>query len=275
MRATDKHRVHCARQTQHRGQLFGVDAAAVQRRIHILLREHGVQRKPCQIAVLQVFQLFLEHGAGGGAVAVDQGAAGPRVTRQQGLDDRQDGRDAAARRHRQHTLWALGQHGAKAALRGHHLQPVAGFHLAVQPAGEDTAFHAANADAQAIGRPGADGIRTPLFLPRHRAAQRQVLARLKVVQALPFGRHVKGQHQRVIGFGLHAAHRQLVEVQQAHNGLKCSKGSPHARQRCKALQAVLPKADRRSVSALAQRGQAMLRGRKRTVASTRPGGAMP
>ncbi|MCY1380609.1 hypothetical protein D9M69_684470 [compost metagenome] len=40
-------------------------------------------------------------------------------------------------------------------------------------------------------------------------------------------------------------------------GLKCSKGSRQAMQRYRALHAVEPKADSRSVRSLAQRGQAM------------------
>ena len=52
-------------------------------------------------------------------------------------------------------------------------------------------------------------------------------------------------------------------------GLKCSNGSPQARQRYSALQAVEPNADSRSVSALAQRGHgsaaAARRGTKRSA----------
>ena len=53
-------------------------------------------------------------------------------------------------------------------------------------------------------------------------------------------------------------------------GLKYSKGSRHATQRYSDLQAVEPNADRRSVCALPQRGQATLRAMRRMGRNVAP-----
>ena len=59
----------------------------------------------------------------------------------------------------------------------------------------------------------------------------------------------------------------VVDISDAHQiGLKCSNGSRQATQRYSALQAVEPKADRRSVFVLPQRGHA-------TACARRPGGS--
>jgi hypothetical protein len=47
----------------------------------------------------------------------------------------------------------------------------------------------------------------------------------------------------------------LINIQTYQNGLKCSNGSLQVKQRYKALQAVEPNADKRSVWLLPQRGQ--------------------
>ena len=74
--------------------------------------------------------------------------------------------------------------------------------------------------------------------------------------------------ERLGGVGLDAAHAQVdgtAAWTSAQIGLKCSKGSRQARQRYSALQAVEPKADRRSVCALPQRGQATASARRPTM----------
>ena len=152
--------------------------------------------------------------------------------------------------------------------------------MAVQPAGEGATGHLTHADAQGLAGRGTNGIRTPQLLAVHRRTQREVLAGLEAEGGGLPGGHVEGDDQRLCAFGPDAADAQGVEVQAAHIGLKYSKGSRHARQRCSALQAVEPKAERRSVSELPQRGQTTPRGRTRNVVATAMaalplGGAMP
>ena len=84
----------------------------------MLLREDGVQGQTCEIAVLQVFQLFLEHGRGLAAVAVDEGKAGKWFARQHGFHDRQNRRDAAATRNAQVVARLRGIYGYKKAAFG-------------------------------------------------------------------------------------------------------------------------------------------------------------
>jgi len=128
----------------------------------------------------------------------------------------------------------------------------------IDPIREDAALDLADTDPQfTVVHTRADGIGAAQVLPIDGLAQGQVLALGKPKGFAQGQRHLKGDDHRLAGVGLDATDGQIMEQRcVAHIGLKCSKGSRQARQRHRLLQAVVPKADRRSVSPLSQRGQA-------------------
>jgi hypothetical protein len=266
--------------------LVAVHQTHVERRVGGLVAEHVVQRQPREVLVLQVLELFLEHRGLEHAVAVDQRRGGQGLARQHRLQDRQDGRDAAATRDA-HMVAARGrvQRHEEAALRRHHGDAVARLQTFVDPVGEHAPLDLAHAHAQfAVVDAGTDAVAASQVLAADGLAQRQVLALREGVGGAQRIGHVEADDHRLGGVGVDAAHRQVVEKRRAHDGqigLKCSNGSRQATQRYSALQAVAPKADRRSVRSLPQRGQATaaVRRMKRmgwpALASTGPGGAMP
>ena len=163
-----------------------------------------------------------------------------------------------------------------------------GLQVLVDPVGEHAAAHLAHADAQlAVVDAGADRIRAAQVLAVDVAAQRQVLALGEaehVAQLVPARRTRRSPPRRCRARSRARAaggsRRRRAGVAQI--GLKCSNGSRQARQRYSALHAVEPKADRRSVCGLPQRGQAIGLARGRRCASARRrrrgdgrGGAMP
>jgi hypothetical protein len=166
MRAADEGLVDRAGTRRRKlADLVAVQPAHVQRRIDLLAREHRVQRQPRQVAVLQVFQLFLEHRRGRVAVAVQQRHAAGRLLRQHGLDDRQDRRDAAAagdassggRR-------PAGQRGAEAALRLHHLSVSPAFSVSCSQV-EKAPPGTRRTPTRRPRRCGADRVRAAQVLP--------------------------------------------------------------------------------------------------------------
>ncbi len=99
VRAADEGVVDAAGVDQRRQELadlVAAEPAAVERQVGRLLREHHVQRQAREVAVLQVLELFHEHGRALLAVAVDQREARLRLGGEHRLHDRQDRRDAAA-----------------------------------------------------------------------------------------------------------------------------------------------------------------------------------
>ena len=141
MRAADEGLIDAAAQAQESRQLGTIDAPAAQGRIDLLARQHVVQRQAREVAVLQVFELFLEHRRRRRAVAVDQCEARRRITFERRLEDGQDGRDAAATGNAQPVprscLICRGlalQRRAEAPLRWHRLDDVPSAQMFMQPA---------------------------------------------------------------------------------------------------------------------------------------------
>ena len=241
----------------------------------------GCSDKPRQVAVLQVLQFFLEHRRGGAAVAVQQrGLRACGVAGQQALQDRQDRRDAAAAGHRQHMARPPRQRGAEAALRLHHVEQcrrAAGVWCSQVEKAPPGTWRTPTRKAS----PGAAQIeyerRNSVAVDDARAASGTGRARSGRSRPASAGTS-KVTTRASSASGRTLGHAQRVEVQAAHigsDGLKYSKGSRQARQRYSALQAVEPKAERRSVSALPQRGQATPRGRMRTCAAPAATAAVP
>ena len=194
-------------------QLFAVDKAHVQRRVGLLGREHVVQHQAREVAVLEVFDLLLEHRGLQRAVAVDQGEAAVRLARQHGLHDGQDGRDAAAARNAQvmPVRRRLKRH-EEAALRRHHLQCVAHLEPGVDPVGKHAAADFAHAHAQlVVVHTGADGVRAAQVLPVNVGAQREVLALGEAEHLAQVGWHVERDDDRLRRVRLDRAHAQGVE----------------------------------------------------------------
>ena len=215
MRAADEGLIDRAGQTQEGRQLGAIDPAAVQGHVDLLAREHGVQRQPREMAVFQVFQLFLEHRAGDRPVAVQQRAAGVRAAFERGLEDGQHGRDAAATGHREQVPGRLRERRTEAPLRRHHVEHVTCFQLHVQPSRKGARGHPAHADTQGLAGCSADRVRAPDLVAERRRAQRQVLARRESEQRRLFGWHVERHQHRVRPVGLHAGHTQRVEMEAA------------------------------------------------------------
>ncbi len=145
--------------------LVGVDPAVVQVDILLLAAEHEDQVQALQVAVFQVFELLAEQRAGAGAVAVQQGDAAVELGLQGGLDDRQDRRDAAARRHGQVIAMACRvEFDAEVPGGRHHFQGVSGFQLFVGKRRETSAGDTFDGNAQfTVVDPCADRIGAAYF----------------------------------------------------------------------------------------------------------------
>ena len=193
--------------------LVAIHQAHVQRRVGVLVGEHVVQREPRQIAILQVFDLFLEHRRLQRPVAVDQREAAVGLACQHRLHDRQDRRDAAAAGDADVMSMRRGiDRHEEAALRRHHADLVAGFQMRVDPVGEHAASDLAHADAQfAIVDAGTDRIRAAQVLPIDVRAQREVLALSEAEHVAQRLGHVERNDHRLVGIGLDRAHAQRME----------------------------------------------------------------
>ena len=229
--ATDEGMVHALRVdqgAQEQANALRIQPPGAQRGVHLLAREHRVQGQAREVAVLQVFQLLLEHRGRRRAVAVQQRAAHPRRRGQQGAQDGQDGRDATAAGNGQHVRGAVGAGEcsgglAETALRLHDLQRVPGLELAMHPGGEDAPRHAAHAHAQRFARRRADGVGAAQVLAGNVVPQRQVLARREgEVARLPRG-HLESDDHRIVGVRAHVLHAQGMEVKSAHGGFEKSR----------------------------------------------------
>ena len=172
-----------------------------------------VQHQPCHVAVLQVFQLFFEHGRLQQAVAIQQGKAAQGLACQDRFHDRQDGRDAAAARNA-HVVPLRSRIGRneETALRRHDLQGVAMLEVAVDPVGKHPAIHFAHAYAQlAVVNACADGVAAAQVLAIDRGAQREVLALREAEDRLQLWRYVKRNNHGLRRIGLDAGYAQRVE----------------------------------------------------------------
>jgi hypothetical protein len=178
------------------------------------LAAHDVdQVEALQVLVLQVGQLVAEDHGRRRAVPVQQGEAAVRLGDQGGLDDREDGRDAAAGREGQVVAAAFRfERQVEAAFRRHHVDRHAGTDAFVGPGREQAAVHALDRHAQAVVlHRRANGIGAAHVLAGYRRAQGQMLALLVGEGVLEFGRQVEGDGDRVARFMLHLRHGQWIE----------------------------------------------------------------
>ena len=193
--------------------LVAVHHALVERRVGLLVGKHVLQHQPRHVAVLEVFEFFLEHRRLELPVAVDQRKAAQWLASQNGFHDRQDRRDATApgdtdvvalrRRIERHEEASLGRH---------HLNAVARLQMGVDPVGENAAAHFAHADAQlAIVDSRADRIRAPQVLPVDVAAQREVLALRETEHLAQVGRHIEAHDDGFLRVGLDSTHAQRMK----------------------------------------------------------------
>jgi hypothetical protein len=194
-------------------RLFLGDAAVEQFDVLLLAAHHVGQLEALHIAVLQVRQLVLEDHRGRRAVAVEEREAAVRFGRQRGLDDREDGRDAAAGRKGQIVLAVGGvQRDVEVAHGRHHVERDAGLERVVGPAGEQAALGALDGDAQrAFLHRRADRVRAAHVFVADQRAQRQVLALLVSETVLQLGRHGEGDGDGVARFVAHLGDGQRME----------------------------------------------------------------
>lgn len=261
-----------------------VEPAVEQLDILLLAAEKVVQRKSRQIAVLQVFQFFVEQRTGLTAVAVDQGEAAARLARKHGADQRKHRGDAAAGGERGVVLRLLRiERREETPVGCQHFDLVAGFQLRSGPAGKQSARYFFDGDAQfTIVHAGADRVRAAHFLAVQLCLKRQVLALDECIVFGKRGRHIEAQADRVRSLVPDFGNAQFMKSGchdrgNAYIGLKYSNGSRQAGQRYRALQAVEPNSDRRSLLRSPQRGQAGAGGMKCStcVSCVGRGGTMP
>ena len=177
---------------------LGVDAAVEQRHLLLLAREHVVEHEARQEAILEVFQLFLEHHAADTSIAVDQREARTRLAPQQRLGQRQDRRDAAAggKGHVVPRLTGIDGHG-EAAVGRHHVDGVASLERVIGPGRETAAGNLADRHAQfTVVEAGADRVRAAYLLAIDGGAQRQMLAGCERIVGAQIGRQIEAQADR-------------------------------------------------------------------------------
>jgi hypothetical protein len=103
-------------------------AAVQDRDVLLLLAEHVEHREAPEMAVLQLLERRAEQHVGHGPVAVEQEEAAFGLAREHAADDRQDGRDARARRKAGIGPILAGRPDlAEAAGRRHHVDGVPGW----------------------------------------------------------------------------------------------------------------------------------------------------
>jgi hypothetical protein len=192
---------------------LGVDPTVVQVDILLFAAEHEDQVQTLQVAVFQVFELFAKQRAGAGTVAVQQRDAAMRFGLQGGLDDRQDRRDAAARRDREVVAMASRvEVDMKVPGWWHHLQAVPGLQLLIGERRETSTRHTLDGDTQfAVVDPGADRVGPAYFFAVHLSAHHQVLALGEVKTVLQVLGNLEGDGHRVTGLGAHVLDGQAVK----------------------------------------------------------------
>ncbi len=185
-----------------------------------------VQREAVEVAVLQVFERLGKDDAVHRAVAVDQREAAVRLGGERGLDQRQDGRDAAAGGESDIVARALGgQRHVEAAVGRQHVERLADADAVVQVVGKHAGIHALDGHAQLAVRVvvldrAADGIRAPqLALPgrARRYAQREELALREAIRLAQVVRHVEAQGDGIGRLATDFGNAQRVELRR-HGG---------------------------------------------------------
>ncbi len=228
-RTTDESRIDLVGRDQRieeGARLVAVEPAVEQRDLLRLARQHVIQREAVEVAVLQVFQRLGKDDAVHRAVAVDQRESAVRLGGQRGLDQRQDGRDAAAGSKRDIVARALGgQRHVETAVGRQHVQRLADADAVVQVIGEHAGVHALDGHAQLAVRVvvldrAADRIRAPqLALPglARRHAQRQELPLREAVRVAQVVRHIEAQRDGIGRLAADFGNAQRMELRR-HGG---------------------------------------------------------
>ena len=106
---------------------------------------------------------------------------------------------------------------AKAAVRRHHIEDVAGFEFVIDPAGKGAAGDFLDADLQRpFGRRDADGIIAPELFAADFAAEREVLAGFEFEGLAQLVRQLKPHRHRIRRFAFHFRDLELVKVNSRH-----------------------------------------------------------
>lgn len=216
-RSADKGRCHRADVDpllEQRGTFVGIDTAGEKVDLLCLAAKNVQDRKPAEIGVLQVVQLFAEHDRADLAVGIDEREARLRFACQNSFDNGEQGRDAAAGGKAEVVFRDIGfERGEEMPHRRHGFERIAHLQAFVRPSREMAAIDAFDADFyDAIVLAGADRIGTTQLLVVKTAAERQILALRKVEQgAVRLGgreRHDNG----VAGFPADVRHGQRMET---------------------------------------------------------------
>ncbi|MPL79728.1 hypothetical protein SDC9_25612 [bioreactor metagenome] len=208
------HRTRIEPVREQRLHLRGVDAAGEQVDLLPFLFQHVDDRQPAEVEVLQILQLLAEHDRADLAIGIDEGELRLRLTRQHGLDDRQQRRDARAAGKAQILLVGLGlDRGEELAHRRHRVDLVAGGEVLVRPGREGAAIDALDADLQhPLAHARADRVAAAQFLAVEVAAQRQILSLGEIEQGAVLVLGGEGDDHGVAGFAAHIGHGQRMEA---------------------------------------------------------------
>jgi len=210
------------------------------KQVHVLLlaRKDVVEHEARHVAVFQVLEHLGKHHAGLTLVAIDQREAALRFGAQRGLDQRQDGRDAAAGGKRHIVLGVRGvERGEETPFRRHDLEHVTHLDLRVGPSGETPTGHLLDCHPEfVVVHSGANRVRAAQLLTVDLDLEVEVLALHEAVILGQFIRHLEAQADRIRGFAPHFGHLEWMEsgrhvqsplphLTAAQIGLKYSKGS--------------------------------------------------
>ena len=179
--------------------LLSIDAASEEIDVLRLAAHHEQERKPVEIAVLEVLELVAEHHAGRTAIPVDERKSAVRFGLERVPDERDDRRDAATRSEGEVVFLVDGvERDVEAALGRRDRDCRTRNERIVGPRGETAVGDALDRDAQLVLRGGgADRVGAAYHLALDLGFDRKELPLREPVTLAQVFRNVERHHERI------------------------------------------------------------------------------